>query len=93
MDLINHVDDAQETTVVYRLQPRADRVDGEEVARLKPLGLDAQEGAPGGVQAAGSGLEAPGAKDPADSRLADLVAEAGQFPVPGWLWRLQLKTP
>ena len=25
MDLMNHVDDAQETTVVYRLQPRAER--------------------------------------------------------------------
>jgi Cysteine-rich secretory protein family len=47
----------------------------------RPLRLDAQKLAPGGVDAARSGLVAAGAEDPPDRRRTDLVAEAGQFTV------------
>ena len=50
---------------------KEDRVHGEEVAREQALGLRAQEGAPGGVQAARSGPVAPGTENPPDSRLTN----------------------
>src|SRR6516165_7855842 len=56
-----------------------DRVHGEEVACQQSLRLGAQEPPPRGVQASGSGPDAPGAEDPPDSRLTDLVAKTGQL--------------
>jgi hypothetical protein len=58
--------------------PQEDRVDGEEVAGQQALGLGAQESTPGCIKAGGrSGPVPAGAQDPADGRLADLVAEPG----------------
>ena len=58
-----------------------DRIDGEEVTRQQALRLDAEELSPGRIHAARSGPVPPGAQDPPDRRVADLVAEPGQFAV------------
>jgi hypothetical protein len=70
--------------------PEHNRVHSEEITRQQALRLSPKEGAPGGVQVAGSGPVAAGAEDPADGRLAERAAKAGQFAVdaavtPSWV--------
>src|SRR5690348_11088016 len=71
-----------------------DGVHGEEITRQQALRLSAQERSPGGIQAARSGPVPPRSADPADGRLADVVAEPGQLAVdsavaPSWVLRRQ----
>jgi len=70
--------------------PEHNGVHSEEITRQQALRLSPKEGAPGGVQIAGSGPVVAGAEDPADGRLADMAAKAGQFAVdagvtPSWV--------
>jgi hypothetical protein len=72
---------ATSMTNKYVQAPEQDRVHGEEVTRQQALCLGAQEPPPGSIQTTRSWPVAPGAEDPADGRLTDVVAEAGQLAV------------
>src|SRR5215472_7225528 len=61
--------------------PEQDRVDREEITRQQALSLGAQERPPGGIHAAGSRPAPASPQDPADGRLADMMAETGQLAV------------
>ena len=54
-------------------------IDGEEVARQHPGGLDAQEAPPGLDRTLGGGVDAGAVQDQPDRTCRDLVAQADQF--------------